>query len=82
MYDKNLSPVGWYVCSYLLRFVELAWPHKDDAEAKFLSWEDTVLVKAGSMDEAFDKTVVLAQKAAQPYKGGLDWLTCNGCLRA
>ena len=22
-YDKNLSPVGWYVVSYLLRFVEL-----------------------------------------------------------
>jgi len=72
VYDKNLSPVGWYVCSYLLRFVELAWPHKDDAEAKFLSWENTVLVKAGSMDEAFDKTVVLAQQAAQPYKGGPD----------
>ena len=26
-YDKNVSPVGWYIGSYLLRFVELDDPH-------------------------------------------------------
>jgi hypothetical protein len=70
MYDKNISPVGWYVCSYLLRFVELAWPHKEDLESKFLSWENTVLVKASSIEEAYDKTVAIAKSASLPYKGG------------
>ena len=70
MYDKNCSPVGWYVCSYLLRFVELAWTHKDDPEAKFLSWENTVLVKASSIDEAYEKTVSIGKKAKEPYQGG------------
>ena len=72
MYDKNISPVGWYVCSYLLRFVELRWPHKDDPDARFVSWENTVLVKAGSVEEAYDKTVAIAKKASQPYKGGVE----------
>ena len=71
-YDKNISPVGWYVCSYLLRFIELAWPHKEDAEARFLSWENTVLVRASSIEEAYDKTVCIAKEASRPYKGGAD----------
>jgi len=72
MHDKNISPVGWYICSYLLRFVELAWPHKEDPEARFLSWENTVLVQASSIDEAFEKTVAIAKEATQPYKGGVE----------
>jgi len=72
MYDKNISPVGWYVCLYLLRFVELRWPHKDDPDARFVSWENTVLVKAGSVEEAYDKTVAIAKKASQPYNGGVE----------
>lgn len=70
MYDRNVSPVGWYVCSYLLRFIELGWPHKEDPEARFVSWENTVLVKADSMDEAYDKTVAIAQNVTLPYQGG------------
>ncbi|MGQ0598339.1 DUF4288 domain-containing protein [Aquabacterium sp.] len=72
MHDKNISPVGWYVCSYLLRFVELAWQHKEDPDAKFLSWENTVLVRAKSIDEAYDKTVAIAKEATSPYKGGTE----------
>lgn len=70
MYDKNVSPVGWYVCSYLLRFVELEWEHKNDPEAKFLSWENTVLVRAFSIEEAYEKTVTIAKECIEPYKGG------------
>lgn len=72
MYDKNISPVGWYVCTYLLRFIELEAPNNDDADGKFLSWENTILVKATSIDEAYDKTVVIAEKETTPYKGGSD----------
>jgi len=72
MYDKNVSPVGWYVCSYLLRFIELEDPKNEDAEAKFLSWENTILIAAKSIDEAYDKTVNVAMTATEPYKGGAE----------
>ena len=69
-YDKNISPVGWYVCSYLLRFVELEDGFNDDLEHKFTAWENTVLIRASSIEEAFDKTVSVAQSASEPYSGG------------
>lgn len=71
-YDKNISPVGWYVVSYLLRFVELNDDRKDDDEARFLSWENTVLVRASSLDEAHQKGLSVARENSKPYKGGPD----------
>jgi hypothetical protein len=73
-YDKNLSPVGWYVVSYLLRFVELNDDRKDDDEARFLSWENTILVCASDLDEAYDKGMAIACEATRPYKGGPEGL--------
>ena len=67
---KNTSPVGWYVCSYLLRFVELGQPNNDDPESRFLSWENTVLIKATSIEEAYDKTIKIGEESTEPYKGG------------
>ncbi|KRA06650.1 uncharacterized protein DUF4288 [Acidovorax delafieldii] len=69
-YDKNISPVGWYVVSYLLRFVELNDDRKDDDEARFLSWENTVLVRASNLDEAHQKGLSVARENSKPYKGG------------
>lgn len=69
-YDKNTSPVGWYVASYLLRFIELDDVDKDNPEKRFLSWENTVLVQAKSLDEAFIKVTKLARAATKPYRGG------------
>lgn len=71
-YDKNLSPVGWYVVSYLLRFVELNDDRKDDDEARFLSWENTVLIRALSLEEAYKKGLTIARENAKPYKGGAE----------
>lgn len=70
MHDKNISPVGWYICSYLLRFINVHDLQNDDPESKFLSWENTVLIAAHSMQEAYTKTVAIAQLATTPYKGG------------
>jgi len=72
MTNKNTSPVGWYVASYLLRFVELGRPDIDDPEAKFLSWENTILVKAADLDEAYEKAASIAKQSSEPYKGGPD----------
>jgi hypothetical protein len=69
-WDKNVSPVGWYVASYVLRFVELAWKNVNDPDERFLAWENTVLIKARNKSHAYDKTVALAKAQTKPYKGG------------
>ncbi len=70
MHDKNISPVGWYVCAYLLRFIETAASSNEDPDAKFLSWENTVLIQASSIDEAYEKTTKIGRQGTKPYKGG------------
>jgi len=72
MYDKNISPVGWYVASYLIRFIELENDNNHDPEERFLSWENTIIVKANNLDEAYDKVVEHAKLETEPYKGGPD----------
>ena len=70
--NKNVAPYGWYVGAYLLRFIELTEVGNDDPEKRFLSWENTVLVKAKDLDEAYDKIVKLGMESTNPYKGGPD----------
>jgi hypothetical protein len=43
MYNKNISPVGWYVGSYLLRFVEVEQEGNFDPEERFLPRRHTKL---------------------------------------
>ncbi|MBP8963458.1 MAG: DUF4288 domain-containing protein, partial [Opitutaceae bacterium] len=68
--SKNVSPVGWYVASYLIRFIELEAEGNDDPEKRFLSWENTVIVKADDLLAAYDKVVAIALENTAPYKGG------------
>ncbi|KRD74883.1 DUF4288 domain-containing protein [Lysobacter sp. Root983] len=70
MPSKSVSPVGWYVGSYLLRFVELNDPGKDDPQQEFLTWENTVIVQADNLDHAYDKIVALAAFETESYQGG------------
>ena len=69
-YDKNSSSVGWYLGAYLLRFVELSDPQRDEDECRFLSWENTVLVRAKTMKQAFSKVERIGKQASKPYRGG------------
>jgi len=71
-YDPNLSPVGWYVGSFLLRFVEIGAKGNNNPKRRFLSWQNTILVKAKSLDHAFEKVVKVANSQTTPYKGGPD----------
>jgi len=71
-YSKNISPYGWYVGSYLLRFVELASKRNSDLKSKFLTWENTVIVKAKNLNHAYDRVVSIANRHTKPYKGGRD----------
>jgi hypothetical protein len=68
-YDSDISPVGWYVATYQLRFVELAQAGNEDLERRFLTWENTILVKASQIDVAYDKAVEFGLANTQPYKG-------------
>jgi hypothetical protein len=72
MTDKNISPIGWYVGSYLIRFIEIEEKDNFDPEKRFLSWENTVIVKANNLDEAYDKIEQIAKLDTKPYKGGPD----------
>jgi hypothetical protein len=69
-WDKNVSPVGWYLGSYLLRFIELDDAQRNDPERHFLSWENTVIVKADSLDSAYAKVDQIAKENTAPYLGG------------
>lgn len=71
-HDKNISPVGWYVASYLIRFIEINDPNKNDQEERFLSWENTIIVRASDLDGAYEKAVKIAQDTTDPYLGGPD----------
>lgn len=71
--DMNLadiSPYGWYVASYLLRFVEVDETGVDDPEKRFSTWENTIIIKADSLSEAYDKAVQIAMRETESYKGG------------
>ncbi len=70
MSNKNISPVGWYVGSYLIRFTEMNDEGKNDPEKMFLSWENTVIVKAKNIDEAYGKIEAIAKGDECPYEGG------------
>jgi hypothetical protein len=72
MHDKNISPVGWYVGSYLIRFIEIDEKGNHDPERRFHAWENTVIVKASSIEEAYDKIEKIAKEDTKPYKGGPD----------
>jgi len=71
-HDPNRSPVGWYVGSYLLRFIEIGAAGNNDPRRRFLSWENTVLVKARSFDDAYAKVTKIGRAKTRPYRGGPD----------
>ncbi len=68
--EKLHTLVNWYLCSYLLRFIELQNQYNFDEEQRFISWENTIIVQASSILEAYDKTECIAKEYSQSYKGG------------
>lgn len=71
-HPADISPVGWYVGSYQLRFVELDEPGNDNDDAGFLVWENTIIVRARNLDEAFQKVEENGRLGTKPYRGGPD----------
>lgn len=65
--NSNTSPVGWYVASYILRFVVLDEDNERESK-RFKVWENTILIQASSPEEAFQKATAYATKESQPYE--------------
>ena len=71
-HSKNISPVGWYYGSYLVRSVEIEESGNDDLESKFLVWVNTVIVKATDLSEAYDKIETIGKEHEVRYEAGRD----------
>lgn len=71
-YSKGIPPVGWYVGSYVLRFIEIESAGNDDQEREFLVRENTVIARASCLDEAYGKVVRVAEAGAEPCKSEPD----------
>ena len=69
-HENDVSPIDWYVGSYVIRLIELDEAGNDDPEREFLVWENTVIVRAEDLDEAYRKVVAIGEGAATPYQGG------------
>ena len=69
-HDKNKSPVGWYLGSYLLRFIELEDERRHDPNGRFTSWENTVRVQAKTIESAYTKVERIGKQNSKPYRGG------------
>lgn len=63
MQDKITSPIGLYLASYLIIFIESNESREGDQEKKFVVWEDKVIVKADSLKEAYDKVLDEVKRA-------------------
>ena len=66
-FDNNLSPVDWYIASYLLRF-EVIGEKKEKPNSRYSAWENTIIIKAVNPEEAYKKAVKKGKSEAQPYK--------------
>jgi len=71
-WDKNVAPYGWYVGAYLLRFIECDDPEKNNPEKLFITWENTIILEANDLNDAYDKIVQSAMLSTEPYKGGAE----------
>ena len=72
MSSRSVSPVGWYVGSYPMRFVELEDVRNDDPDQEYLTWENTVIVRADNLEQAYDKIAAIAEGGTEPYQGGAE----------
>jgi hypothetical protein len=76
-WDKNTSPVGWYVASLLHRF-EWYDEDKDNLNRRCLVWQNQILIKAIDREEAYNKAV---EEGRAHEESGEMWETGNETRR-
>jgi hypothetical protein len=66
-FKTNKSPVGWYLASYLQRAV-LSGEESNNPNKRYTTWENTILIKAKTSEEAYKKAVKMAKGDSSSYK--------------
>jgi hypothetical protein len=61
---RNHSPNGWWIASYIER---MAWDCEPNPSpnSRCTAWENTIILKAGNREEAYEKAVKLAQNPSE-----------------
>ena len=64
--QKDLSPSGWYIASYIERFWVVG---EDDSNEnhRCTAWENTILIKASNPEQAYEKALAEANFGKEPY---------------
>ena len=72
-WSKHWSPVDWYVAMVLMRF---EWDDEDKSNLnrRCLSWENQILLKADSPEEAYEKAMA---KGREHEEAGEMWESGN-----
>ncbi len=60
------SPVNWYVAKVLIRF-ELVGENTENLNRRCTAWENTILVKAENVEEAYSKALVFGKQEESEY---------------
>ena len=58
---RNRSPYGWWIASYVVRFEGIEEDRSNDKRL-CLSWENTIILRASSRDQAYAKVKSLARR--------------------
>ena len=64
---QNISPIDWYLGSYISRFIEIEDVDIGNQEKMFSAWENTVIVQADSLKKAYEKIEIIGKDHAEPY---------------
>jgi hypothetical protein len=64
--SKDISPVDWYIASYIHRFIVIG-EDNEDLKKRFLAWKNTIIIKAKSPDEAYKKAIKIGKQGCKPY---------------
>jgi hypothetical protein len=64
--EVNLSPVGWYATSVLIR-AGFGENEKTNLNSRCLAWENYLIIKAKDPDEAYEKAIKLGKAHADKY---------------
>jgi len=64
--SKDISPVDWYIASYIHRFIVIG-ENNQDLKKRFSAWENTIIIKAKNPDEAYKRAIKIGKQGCKPY---------------
>ena len=65
-FDKNRSPGGWYVATYVERF-EWEGENRSNLKRRCNAWRNAILVRAKTPEEAYARSIRLAKLGDTPW---------------